>query len=163
MNLSSSLESIRGYLALGMRDKALEQWNILPGPLRNTIEAQEVRIVIEMERGDYPSALDLCRRLTEAHPDEHAGFIQGAYSLHELGRTEEARDFLMAGPGTLREEPVYFYNLACYELSLGKEDAAHAWLQRAFRMNAGYRKQALNDPDLASLRDRLLQEDDDDA
>jgi len=163
MNSAHSLESIRGYVSLAMYDKALEEWEKLSGEVRETIEAKEIRIVIELERSDFERALRLSRELTECCPDEHAGFIQGAYALHELGRTGEARDFLMDGPGTLREEPVYFYNLACYELALGKEDAAHAWLHRAFRMNIGYRKQALRDPDLAPLRDRILEDDESDA
>jgi hypothetical protein len=43
------------------------------------------------------------------------------------------------------------YNLACYECQLGNLDSAKLYLEQAIRMNPGFRKQALDDPDLDPL------------
>ncbi len=135
-----------------MLDEAWKTLDDLPPHQRDSAETIETRIIIRLNQKNLDDALNLCLGLCKSHPDNHAGYIQGAYCLHELGRTGEAQEHLQSGPASLRREPVYFYNLCCYDLSLGKEDAAAAWLNRAFEMSPGYAEEALKDPDLESIR-----------
>ena len=146
------LESTRGYIDLHMLDEAWKTLDTLPENQRDQAPAIEMRIIVRLDQKRLDDALALCHELCEKFPDNHAGYIQGAYCLHELGRTEEALEHLQSGPATLRREPVYFYNLCCYDLSLGKEDAASAWLNRAFEMSPGYADEALKDPDMEPIR-----------
>lgn len=149
------LEKARGYLDLGMHEEAWRSIASLPENFRNSAEAQEMRIVILFERGEPAKALAFCRDLIRSHPDNHAGFIQGAYALHAMKKTGEAVDLLQSGPETLREDHCYFYNLACYEVALGRPDAALTWLQQSFRLEPRNRARALNDADLTPLHESL--------
>ena len=146
------LEKTRGYIDLGMLDEAWEEINHLPADKRSSAIAQEMRIIIELDRGRLSEALALSEVLVDLHPGNHAGFIQGAYCLHALDRTEEAIEHLQSGPVSLQDEPVYFYNLGCYELALGKPQAALSWLQQSFEMDPRSKRRALEDPDLEELR-----------
>ena len=146
------LEKTRGYIDLGMLDEAWEEINHLPAEKRSSAIAQEMRIIIELDRGRLSEALALSEVLVDLHPENHAGFIQGAYCLHALDRTGEAIEHLQSGPVSLQDEPVYFYNLGCYELALGKPQAALSWLQQSFEMDPCSMRRALKDPDLEELR-----------
>jgi len=158
MEEPSWLEKTRGYIDLGMLDEAWREIERLPPDKSGTPEAQEMRIIVQLDRGNLDEALALSEVLCDLHPDQHAGFIQGAWCLHAMKRTEDAIEHLQSGPQTLRDEPVYFYNLACYELALGRSQAAVTWLKQSFEMDARFRQRALNDPDLASVHE-LLEED----
>lgn len=155
MTEPSWLDRVRGYLDLAMYDEAWLELDRLPADKRDRPEAREMRIVVRLDQGRTEEALALCGILCSLHPDNHAGFIQGAYCLHALGRTEDAIEHLQSGPETLREEPVYFYNLACYELALGKTQAALTWLRLSIEMDRRFRERALADPDLAAIRDEI--------
>tara|TARA_R110000850_G_scaffold30303_25_gene83603 strand:- start:2478 stop:2960 length:483 start_codon:yes stop_codon:yes gene_type:complete len=148
----SWLEKIRGYIDLGMLDEASREIESLPIDRRSSSFAQEMRIIIELDKGRLNEALALSEVLTDLHPKNHAGFIQGAYCLHAMNRTEEAIEHLQAGPSSLQDESVYFYNLGCYELALGKPQAALSWLQQSFEMDPRSKNRALNDPDLEGIR-----------
>ncbi len=152
MEETNWLEATRGYIDLSMLDEAWKALEALPTDQGSSEEATELRIIIRLNQKNLGDALSLCLGLCESHPNNHAGYIQGAYCLHELGRTREAQEHLQSGPASLRQEPVYFYNLCCYDLSLGNEDAAAAWLNRAFEMSPGYAEEALKDPDLKPIR-----------
>jgi len=145
------LAKTEGYIDLGMLDEAWKQLDSLPDELRDLPEAIEMRITILLDQKDTEDALRLCLDLCRKYPDNHAGFIQGAFCLHHMGLTEQAQQHLQSGPPSLRREPTYFYNLCCYNLSLGKKDSAMAWLNRAFEMSPGFVEEALNDPDLESI------------
>lgn len=151
MTEPSWLDRTRGFLDLGMFEEAWRELDQLPVDKRDRPEAHEMRIVVRLDQGRTGEALALCAILCSLHPDNHAGFVQGAYCLHSLGRTDDAIAHLQSGPESLRDEPVYFYNLACYELALGKRQAALAWLREAVEMDRRFRDRALADPDLATI------------
>lgn len=149
------LDRVRGYLDLSMHDEAWRELDRLPPDKRDRSEVREMRIVVRLDQGRIEDALDLSGALCHLDPDNHAGFIQGAYCLHSLGRTSDAIAHLQSGPETLREEPVYFYNLACYELALGKKQTALTWLKHSFEMDRHFRDRALADPDLSAIREAI--------
>src|SRR5207249_7602467 len=97
----------------------------------------------------HEQALTTARELCKAAPQSAAGFVHAAFCLHELGRTAEAKEMLLAAPQVIENEPVYHYNLACYECALGNLDAARMHLEKSFAMDKKYRAFAKTDPDLA--------------
>lgn len=147
------LRIAEGYFELGMLDEAREEFDRLRSEDRLMPEALQLNVQMHLSEGGWEAALALSRQLCDVEPQAISGYIHAAYCLHELGRTEEARDFLLEGPESLREEPVFFYNLGCYEARLGETDSARAWLLRSFELDETLRHQAKSDPDLVGVWD----------
>jgi hypothetical protein len=68
-----------------------------------------------------------------------------------LGKTAEAKKLLITGPVALLKEPIYYYNMGCYEALLGNVHDAEANLQISFKMDSSFRDLAKKDPDLKAL------------
>ena len=101
-----------------------------------------------MIRQSWQRALTLSRKLCRVAPECGAGYLHAGFCLNQLGRTEEARGMLLKGPPALRREPIYYYNLGCYEALLGYAQDARRHLETSFRMDESFRELAKNDPDL---------------
>lgn len=114
-----------------------------------------MRVAIFLQLREWATALRLSRRLCELLPNESYGFIHAAFCLHELGRTLEAKETLLNGPASLLDQPVYYYNLGCYEAVLGNLEQAKAYLRASFRLDKAFQDIAKNDADLTALRDSL--------
>lgn len=149
------LEKARGYIDLGMLDEAWVELESLPDEFSSRPEALEMRIIVLLDRKDFEKAREVAMSLSEMDPEHHAGYIQGAYALHSLDKTQEAIDFLQTGPESLREEQCYFYNLACYEVALGRPEAALTWLLQSIELDPRNRTRALKDADLAPLHSQI--------
>jgi Flp pilus assembly protein TadD len=108
-----------------------------------------------MKRGHAAVALRVLEVLRELDPDDPVLFIDSATCLHELGRTTEARELLLAGPPALRERPLVHYTLACYEARLGDLDEARRRLGRAIELRPDLAERATTEADLAPLRLRV--------
>ncbi len=65
--------------------------------------------------------------------------------LHHLMRTKRW------GPVALLKEPIYYYNMGCYEALLGNMHGAKENLHISFKMDASFREVAKKDPDLQAL------------
>lgn len=106
-------------------------------------------------RRDYAAAVDLYHAAQQDGIDHAMLHFRLGYSLHALGRIEEAMPHHVRGarisfPGVRRAG---YYNAACANALLGNTDEALRFLQHA--IDAGFTDTALaaEDPDLASLRD----------
>ena len=143
----------QGYSELGMFDEAIDELDSLPEETARNSTVIELRTVILMQAKRWKPALAAGRDLCRAEPEKTSGFIHTAFCLHELGRTAEARDLLLAGPDVLHAEPTYHYNLACYECALGHLDLARMHLEKSFELDKKMRDFAATDPDLAALRE----------
>ena len=147
------LLAAQGFSELGMYDEALAEINSLPAELADHAAVVELRTVVLMQAKRWKAALTASRALCRVAPGKTIGFIHAAFCLHALGRTEEARDTLLAGPELLHTEPTFHYNLACYECTLGNLDLARLHLEKSFELNKEFREYAKSDPDLAALRE----------
>lgn len=145
----------QGYVELGLYEEARQVLHSLPAEMQDRVEVIELLLLCLMGECRWSTALELTRKLCEVEPNEPGGFIHAAYCLHELGRTQEAVDMLLAGPDSLQSKAVYFYNMGCYRARLGEIDAAMQLLQKAFDKDESLRRVARKDPDLESLRARL--------
>ena len=141
----------QGYSELSMFDDALAELDSLPPETAGHAGVVELRAVILMQARRWKPALEASRALCDLQPDQKGGYIHAAFCLHEMGRTDEAREVLLGGPTSLHAEPTYHYNLACYECVLGHLDLARMHLERSIQLDKKYRDFAKGDPDLAAL------------
>jgi len=144
----------QGYLELGMAEEALAELSTLNLESVDP-DIVELRLHILMQAKRWTEALSAAEELLRLTPEALPGYIHGAFALHELGRTEEARNLLLKGPPELRKDPTFHYNIGCYEAVLGNREAALLSLERSFSLDDTYRDFARRDPDLMLVREEL--------
>jgi predicted Zn-dependent protease len=155
MAFERNIRAAEGYADLGMLDDALAELDELDPNEQDHLETLRMRVEIVLRKRDWRSALRFSLRACQLYPNEPSGFIHAAFCLHEVGRTQEAKQTLLDGPAKLLDEPVYYYNLGCYDAVLGNLDQAKAYLRASFRLDKSFRDMAKNDPDLERIRDEL--------
>jgi predicted Zn-dependent protease len=155
MSIERTLLAAQGYIELEMPDEALRELDELPVEEQSAQEVLQVRLFIHMRARRWRDAMAVCDQLRALDPQQTTGFIHGAFCLHELGQTREAKELLLRGPAALLREATYYYNLSCYDAVLGNlEDAQHA-LEISFRMDDKFREIAKYDPDLKEVMSSL--------
>ena len=155
MSLERSLLSAQGYIELEMPDDALRELDALLPRDQFRQEVLQMRLFIVMHAKRWEQALSVCARLRTVSPEDTTGYIHGAFCLHELGRTTEAKELLLAGPSSLLSEATYYYNLGCYAAALGDLKEATQHLETSFRMDKKFREIAKLDPDLKAIHGLL--------
>ncbi len=155
MRLEWRLRSACGYAELGMDRESMAELNSIPKAQQNRPEVLQLRLHHLMLRQSWQRALILSRKLCRVAPDCGAGFLHAGFCLNQLGRTKDARRILLKGPPALRREPIYYYNLGCYEALLGHLQDARRYLERSFQMDGHFRAIAKNDPDLKTVQELL--------
>jgi predicted Zn-dependent protease len=121
--------------------------------LRGHPAVLEVRYHIYAAAKKWDYAAEIARAITELNPDSSFGWVQQAYALHELKKTQEAWNLLLPVVDKFPGEYIVCYNLACYAAQLGNLKAARSWLQKAIKLagNNQIKLMALDDPDLEPL------------
>lgn len=151
MEFVRKLRCALGWLELGLPEECLEELAAMPPRDRMRRQALELKLFAEMRASRWNAGADTGRLLCMREPREPRFFIHAAYCLHETGDTHAARNWLMTGPTELIEDPLFHYNLACFNAVLGKNGQARSHLQRAISMDDSLRDVALADEDLAGL------------
>ena len=146
-----ALRAACGYMELGLPDLAMEELDSLAGPAADDPEVRELRLLILLKAENWEDAVALGRRLCTDAPERGTAWIHTAFACHELGRTVEAKDLLLAAPSHVREDPLFHYNLGCYLAVLGEPREAEVSLSLAFRRDPALKRYARTDPDLRSL------------
>jgi len=147
----SALDRAQGYMDLGLHDEAWAELDSLSLEDQERIDSLHLKAALLMRQKLWEDALLLSRKICDLQTSSAGGYIQAAYCLHELGRTREACHLLRTGPESLRDEPIYHYNLSCYEVHLGELDEARALLARSFELDERLVIIAEHDPDLSPL------------
>ena len=155
MSLDRSLLAAQGYLELEMPKEAIGELDALGPEHCENDSVLRMRLFILMKTQEWEEALAVCKRLRDLFPEAAAGYIHGAFCLHENGRTAEARDLLLNGPPSLEDEATYHYNLGCYSAVLGELDEAREYVRTSFAMDGKFREIAKLDPDLKEIRGDL--------
>ena len=151
MQIERTLLAAQGYIELDMPEVALRELDELPPDDQSRQEVLQVRLFIFMHARNWRESMRICDRLRETDPEQTTGYIHGAFCLHELGQTREAKDLLLSGPAALLREATYYYNMGCYDAVLGNlQDAQHA-LEISFKMDDKFREIAKYDPDLKEV------------
>lgn len=157
------LDTALGYLELKMFGEAWDALNDLPDYHQKSLDALSLRVACRLDEKRYEEAFEWSKLIRDHFPSEHIGYIQGAFCLHAMERTMEARTWLQEGPFSLQVEAKYFYNLGCYDLALGLEESACSWLIQAFEMEPAYYEDALKDKDFRPIIERIEQMQKEDA
>ncbi|CAN5375390.1 hypothetical protein BH23VER1_BH23VER1_37700 [soil metagenome] len=152
---AAQLRAAVGYMELGMLEDAWAELDGIPEPILESEAGVHLRLLLLLREERWDKGLAMAVRLCALTPGMPTGFIHGAYCLHEMGRTEEAQQTLLEGPDSLRQEPIFFYNLACYKAALGEEADAEAFLRKSILMDDRLHQVALKDPDLKALWERI--------
>jgi len=144
-----------GYAELGMTRQSLAELNEIEPTNQNRPEVLQLRLHHLMRGQRWASALRISQKLCRAAPDCSAGYLHAGFCLHELGKTAEAKKLLLKGPAALLKEPIYYYNMGCYEALLGNVKDARINLETSFRMDSSFRELAKKDPDLEAVKDLI--------
>jgi Flp pilus assembly protein TadD len=152
MNFEWQLRAACGYAELGMTRQSISELNAIDRAYQNRPEVLQLRLHHLMRGQKWAQALRVSQKLCRAAPDCSAGFLHAGFCLHELGKTAEAKQLLLKGPAALLKEPIYYYNMGCYEALLGNVKDARINLETSFRMDATFRELAQRDPDLEAVR-----------
>ena len=122
---------------------------------QNRPEVLQLRLHHLMRDKKWTRALVISRKLCQIAPQCCTGFLHAGFCLHELGRTAEAKALLLKGPPALLNEPIYYYNMGCYDALLGDVKAAQVHLLTSFKMDPSFREIAKRDPDLKSIQELI--------
>lgn len=144
-----------GYAELGMTTESIAELNAIDDEHQGRPEVLQLRLHHLMRKKQWTRALTVSRRLCRAAPQASAGFLHAGFCLHQIGRTKEAKEVLLRGPTALLKEPIYYYNMGCYEVLLGNLKDARVHLQISFKMDSSFRDLAKRDPDLKPLHETL--------
>ncbi len=151
------LDAAQGWLELGNCAEAEAELNKIRPGLRMRPEVLRVRWELSAATKKWEEALELAAALIHLEPEDPLGWVHRSYALHELKRTDEARDNLLRIVDQFPISATIRYNLACYECQLGRLDQAKRWLKRAFELGDPQQMKlaALADSDLEPLRKEL--------
>jgi Flp pilus assembly protein TadD len=146
------IQAACGYAELGMMRQSLAELNAVEPELQNRPEVLHLRLHHLMLRKSWARALRVSQQLCRVAPKCSTGFLHAGFCLHQLGKTAAAKKLLLSGPEALRKEPIYYYNMGCYEALLGNLQDAQAHLRISFKMDTSFRELAKIDPDLKSIQ-----------
>ncbi len=150
------LEHAAGYLALGMLNEATQELALIPFEDAALPDVLSARLALHMAKHEWRAVVDFGSQLARCNPEKEDGWINWAYALRELNRVEEAKAVLLEAESVHGKKcGVLHYNLACYHCLLGDMTEAKRRLRIACKMDAGWKKAALDDPDLKAMRDTI--------
>ena len=141
-----------GYAELDMLPESMAELRAIDAEFQDRPEVLQLRLHNLMRRKKWVQALRISQKLCRVAPDCCTGFLHASFCLHELGRTAQAKKLLLTGPPLLLKEPIYYYNMGCYEALLGNVQDARVHLHTSFKMDESFRELAKQDPDLESVQ-----------
>ena len=135
--------------------ESLAELNAIESPFQDRPEVLQMRLHHLMREKKWARALIVSRKLCRVAPQCSAGFLHAGFCLHELGKTAEAKKLLLKGPVALLKEPIYYYNMGCYDALLGNVKSAQVHLLTSFKMDSSFRAIAKRDPDLKAVQELI--------
>jgi predicted Zn-dependent protease len=147
------LLAAQGWLELGNHAEAHGELDQITPESRTHPAVLEIRWAIWAKARNWPAALDVASTLIQLVPEHPFGWVHRSYSLHEMKRTDEARDNLLRVVDKFPDDAIMRYNLACYECQLGRMEQAKSWLEKACQLGDAQqiKAMAVEDPDLQPL------------
>lgn len=147
------LESVEGYLLLGMPSHALRELDALrkggfDSPVVTRTRAEALR---DLRR--YAEALAEYERLDCSELGDLTTLMGMGWCLKRLDRLDEAIEALQRAYRAHPDEPVVLYNLACYLCLAGDKTQCLSWLGRALRMEPNLRHLIVRESDFDNLRE----------
>ena len=149
------LQIVQGYYELGMMEDAWNELEEIERDFARTSHVVRMRTLLLLRVEKWEEALELSKELRDMEPEGTAGYIHGAFCLHEMKRTDEALQMLHNAPEAIKKEAIYFYNLGCYQAAIGQVEDARKCLSKSFDLDKALVAVASKDPDLEILKDSL--------
>jgi predicted Zn-dependent protease len=152
------IRAAEGWLGLGSHVEARKELAELKPAIRSCKPVLKLRWQVEAKAGNWEECVELARTVIQLSPEESWGWIHNSYALHELRRTEEAYSQLAEVSRNFKDEPLVFYNLACYCAQLGQLQEAEQFLDQAMQLSPdpeALRSDAKQDSDLRPLFRKL--------
>ncbi|MFN2475765.1 MAG: tetratricopeptide repeat protein [Chthoniobacterales bacterium] len=146
-----NVQAACGYAELGMYKESIAELDAIEDRFQNRPEVLQLRLHHLMREKRWGKALRVSQLLCRVAPDCDTGFLHAGFCLHQLGKTAETKKLLVKGPVALLKEPIYYYNMGCYEALLGDVNGARENLLISFRMDSSFRELAKKDPDLQAV------------
>ena len=155
MDYEWRLRAAAGYAELGMNRESIAELNAIEEPDTERPEVLQLRLHHLMREKKWARALSVSRKLCRAAPQCTTGYLHAGFCLHELGKTLQAKRLLLKGPVALLREPIYYYNMGCYDALLGNPKSAQVHLLTSFKLDPSFRDIAKKDPDLQSVQELI--------
>ena len=148
------LNAAEGWLGLGDPREAEQELARLSLGVLSHPEVLRVKYHFYERTAQWERGAETAQLLCQIVPEVPFGWVQLAYALHELKRTNEAYNVLLPVLDRFPDDYVMRYNLACYSCQLGRLPEAREWLKRAGALVSTdtIREMAMSDPDLEPLR-----------
>lgn len=110
------------------------------------------RINAALEAEDWATAAQHLRNVVEHNPSDGQAVFMLGYTLHMMGKYDEALEWHRRATEFEKVRPTALYNCACVLALTGKPVEALDWLEKA--VDAGFRHQSdiADDPDLSSIQ-----------
>ncbi|HXP58944.1 MAG TPA: hypothetical protein VN829_00560 [Dongiaceae bacterium] len=128
------LRAAQAWLELGNYVEADAGLDGITASLRAHPDVLKVRWEVYAAAKKWEAALDIAAALVRLAPEQALGWVHRSYAPHELKRTAEARDNLLAVVEKFPEDAAIGCNLARYECQLGRLEQARRWLQKSFEI-----------------------------
>jgi predicted Zn-dependent protease len=147
------LDAAEGWLSLGNPAEATAEIDRMAPEMRLHPEVLNVRWQILAREKNWKTCMVIAGTLTRLIPESSVGWIHLSYTLHELGRTQEAWDNLQAIAERFPDDCTISYNQACYACRLGNLSTAEALLLHIMKIGDRdeMKRVALSDSDLQPL------------
>lgn len=150
-DIQRPLGAADGYLFLGMPLEAAEELDTIPSAHQHDSAVLRARIRVLLHMKNWADGHALSEFGTELYPEENEFTVQCAFALHQMNKGGEAVRVLLNAPEWIRRTGILHYNLACYEAQLGDLRTARQCIRAAIEINASFKKNARQDPDLQRL------------
>lgn len=144
-----------GYIELGMLKDASAELDAIDPSERLKDEVLMMRSKLYLEAKNWEVMAAVSKQLAEQNPDAPYAWTNWAYALREMDRNDEAKTVALQGLATHPQEPILWFNLACYCSLLGQFQDASDHLDTAIKLDDTFQQEGVDDPDLQGLWDWL--------
>jgi len=153
---SLHLKAAEGWLELGNHLAANDELENIQAQLRVHPEVLRLRWYVYARAKKWEMAGEIAKALIRMLPDSAFGYIQHAYTLHEMKRTKEAWDLLSPIVDKFPDNWTIPYNLSCYAAQMGQIEESEKWFKQAMKINEkAVKEKAIDDPDLEPLWEEM--------
>lgn len=132
--------------------RGLAAVNQLPEPTRSRPDARLLEGEALRALGRYEEAIVPLTAVSDEHPERIEAWLGLGWCLKRMGRLDAAIDMLRKGLAASPQQPILFYNLACYHSLDGNVAAAVEHLTQAIALDDRFRDLTQLEPDFDPIR-----------
>ena len=140
-----------GYVELSMFNDANAELEEIGPEVRDVSDVLQVRVKIYRALQKWQLMQVVAEKLTVVDPTSSRWPLAWAYATRRAESIDAARIILVEAWKLHEKEPLFPYNIACYECQLGHTEIAKELLEVAFKLDPKMRLFALTDADLQPL------------